>query len=283
MIQSLGNLSNNDLRLNQKPQVDNILEGDFEQVLRESNFLEHQRQIGEQQANGKELKIGETKSDRAFREQLEKITGKKQDLAKNKLTKDDYLNLMVTELQNQDPTKPKDNQEMATQMAQFNSVEQLMSLNEKMDKIYLVQQELKGQKLTEYMGKQVDIDGNQLKIKGHKLQGTAAFNLGQFADFVNIQIKNTKGDCVKTFYLNACDAGSHTIDWDAKNEKGMSVADGDYVFEVHAAQHDGKDIAVKPFYRTQVLGVQQMGGHPQLETPFGAVDLNHILAVRQSA
>ena len=81
---------------------------DFGTLLSESSKLRKEEQELEAQSVGQggELKIGENKTDKEFREMLEKVTGKKQDKLKNKLEKDDYLNLMVTQLKYQDPTKP---------------------------------------------------------------------------------------------------------------------------------------------------------------------------------
>jgi len=41
----------------------------------------------------------------------------------------DYMNLLVTQLQNQNPLEPMDNNEMASQLAQFSMLEQLESMN----------------------------------------------------------------------------------------------------------------------------------------------------------
>jgi flagellar basal-body rod modification protein FlgD len=45
------------------------------------------------------------------------------------ITTNDFLTLLVTELQNQDPTQPTDPNEYITQLAQVNSLEQLISIN----------------------------------------------------------------------------------------------------------------------------------------------------------
>lgn len=48
----------------------------------------------------------------------------------NSLGKDDFLKLMILQMQNQDPLNPMDNQQMLSQMAQFSSLEQMANLNQ---------------------------------------------------------------------------------------------------------------------------------------------------------
>ncbi len=47
------------------------------------------------------------------------------------LGRDAFLNLLVTQLQHQDPTQPQADGEFLAQLAQFSSLEQLQSLNQK--------------------------------------------------------------------------------------------------------------------------------------------------------
>ncbi len=52
---------------------------------------------------------------------------------KGQLGKDEFLKMLVAQMQNQDPLSPMDGQQMAAQLAQFSSVEQLVAMNEKLD------------------------------------------------------------------------------------------------------------------------------------------------------
>jgi flagellar basal-body rod modification protein FlgD len=70
----------------------------------------------------------------------------------NELGKDDFLNLLVTQLKNQDPLEPIKNEEFVAQLAQFNSLEQMMNLNKSFEQMLSLQQ------LTQasgFIGKQV--------------------------------------------------------------------------------------------------------------------------------
>jgi len=51
------------------------------------------------------------------------------------LGKDEFVKLLVTQMQNQDPLNPMDGKDLAVQLAQFSSVEQLMNINSKLDSL----------------------------------------------------------------------------------------------------------------------------------------------------
>ncbi|WP_341282479.1 flagellar hook capping FlgD N-terminal domain-containing protein [Paenibacillus sp. FSL H8-0537] len=63
-----------------------------------------------------------------------KIAGKTED-DKTSLSKDAFLELLVTQLKNQDPLSPQSNTEFIAQMAQFTSVEQLMNMNKQLTQL----------------------------------------------------------------------------------------------------------------------------------------------------
>jgi flagellar basal-body rod modification protein FlgD len=64
-----------------------------------------------------------------------------------------YMKLLVTQLQNQDPTSPMDNNQMSSQLAQLSSLEQLENMNTTFQQMLASQQR---QQATELIGKEVD-------------------------------------------------------------------------------------------------------------------------------
>src|SRR5688572_21989306 len=84
---------------------------------------------------------------------------------KGKLGKDEFLKMLVAQMQNQDPLSPMDGQQMAAQLAQFSSVEQLVTLNETMANQAAGQtallESLGGSLTLGALGKSVEVDSSQ--------------------------------------------------------------------------------------------------------------------------
>ncbi|WP_246745048.1 flagellar hook assembly protein FlgD [Thiospirochaeta perfilievii] len=76
--------------------------------------------------------------------------------------KDEFLKILITQLQNQDPTKPMEDKEFISQMAQFSSLEQMNNLNTQFEK---VSNNLASNQAVSLLGKNVsltDLGGNNI-------------------------------------------------------------------------------------------------------------------------
>ena len=68
------------------------------------------------------------------------VFGGTSDLATSNLDKDAFMQLLVTQLKNQDPLAPNDNQEFIAQLAQFSSLEEMQGVNENLVAMALLQE-----------------------------------------------------------------------------------------------------------------------------------------------
>jgi len=254
----------------------------FDKVVGESNnkiaaqMEEDKKAIGE----GGELKIGESKNDKEFREMLERVSGRKQDKLKNKLDKDDYLNLMVTQLKYQDPTKPMENHEMATQLAQFNTVEQLINVNKSLTDMSNQNAQANVDRLTPYLGKLVEVTGSKFKVTSSQAVNQGSVDLGAAAGSVSVLIKDSNGTVVRTLGLGEKDMGRHAIEWDGKTDGGLNAKPGDYTFEVQASTIDGKEMKTKTSFMTKVDAITDLTSGGKLETSSGRIEAKDVLAIR---
>lgn len=73
----------------------------------------------------------------------------------NELGKDAFLQILITQLQNQDPTQPMDDKEFISQMAQFSSLEQMQNMTTTMEKLLESQQQTQLMNYTSFIGKEV--------------------------------------------------------------------------------------------------------------------------------
>jgi len=71
------------------------------------------------------------------------------------LGKDAFLKILITQLQNQDPTEPMDDKEFIAQMAQFSSLEQMQNMTTAMQNLLTSQNETQLMSYTTFIGKEV--------------------------------------------------------------------------------------------------------------------------------
>ena len=84
---------------------------------------------------------------------------------KNTLTQDDFLKLFTTQMRYQNPLEPLDNFQMATQLAQFNTVDSLTRMNETLTQLMAAQNSMSNVQAAGLIGKKVMAQGNRLAIQ----------------------------------------------------------------------------------------------------------------------
>jgi|UniRef100_A0A7C3YYM8 flagellar basal-body rod modification protein FlgD len=174
--------------------------------------------------------------------------------------KEDFLKLLVTQLQYQDPMAPEDPKDFVAQLAQFSSLEQQINSNQNLQDLAKVIQNLQqSQNMAQgvaLLGKTVKGAGNQLTVTGGKAL-EASFNLPRSAKEVVVGIFDSTGKQVRTLTLGAQPAGSLTLSWDGRNSQGNQVADGLYTYQIAAKDKDGKAISVDNYFTGTVEEVYQ--------------------------
>ena len=174
--------------------------------------------------------------------------------------KEDFLKLLVTQLQYQDPMAPEDPKDFVAQLAQFSSLEQQINSNQNLQDLSKVIQSLQqSQNMTQgvaLLGKTVKGAGNQLTVVGGKAL-EASFKLPQEAKELVVGVFDAPGKQVRTLTLGAQPAGSRTLSWDGKDSQGKQVADGIYSYQVAAKDKSGKAIQVDNFFTGTVEEVYQ--------------------------
>jgi len=184
-------------------------------------------------------------------------------VAKKTLDKDDFLKIMITQMRHQDPTSPFKAEQMATEMAQFTSVEQMQNINQTLNKMANQNNPLERMAMTNLIGKTVTVDKERFPhVEG---QGDSLnFALPKTATQVKIAIANDKGEMITERELGALEPGEHSYAWDGLRSGGLPVKSGNLMFKVVATDSHGASIPIQSQTRAQVVGVSFEGAEPAL-------------------
>lgn len=160
---------------------------------------------------------------------------------KSEMGQQQFLQLLVAQMRNQDPINPVDGADFASQLAQFNSVEQLIDVNSGL-KTLQSSQDIMSASLTNSMaatltGKQVRALSNEV-ILDAEAGSDINFKLRSAAEDVEIVIRDSSGTEVRREALNSLPSGDSSWTWDGKNNSGERLGEGNYQVEVVAKNGD---------------------------------------------
>ncbi len=193
------------------------------------------------------------------------------------LGKDDFLKLLVAQMQNQDPLNPSDPTQFTSQLAQFSSLEQLYNLNDSMKT--LATSNTDASKLTTLgtIGKDVAYAGSTFNYDGQPVK--LGYQLDNQAQQVIVSIKKD-GTTIATLNGTDLSKGTHYLTWDGLTGSGAQAASGDYTIAVDAKPAEGDSVTATPVITSEVTGVD-LGSDSTatLVTKSGSVASGKVLGV----
>ncbi|NRA44145.1 MAG: flagellar hook assembly protein FlgD [Oligoflexales bacterium] len=245
---------------------------DFKELLlRSSRDIKQKRQA---ESNGD---LSGAKNYEDFLESLNRQT-KQEDLPKNTLDKNDFLNLFITQLQNQDPLNPKDGTEMASQLAQFNSLEQMMNINTALEQLGSKTEQGHSIQYVNYIGKEVAINNGKIRLDNGSLSD-ASFKTDIPTNRTTMTVRDSLGNIVASKELGAKEAGEHKLDWDGRNKEGEKVPDGIYTFSLSGKGKGKAEIDIPVTTRVRITGIDMKGQGSSFHTNLGKIDYTDIAEI----
>ncbi len=182
-----------------------------------------------------------------------------QSSGKAMLSKDDFLKLLITQLNYQDPLNPIQSTEFASQLAQFASVEQLYNINSNLlksiDAGYATNRSITNALVSNLIGKRVVVYGDTLKFEPDK-NVSFGYELKGDAKNVEIKIVDHNGNVVRSFKLGERKTGKYDFVWDGKDDSGRDLPAGNYTVKVEVFDKDGKPVVVNTYVEGVVEGVR---------------------------
>ncbi|MDF1614670.1 flagellar hook assembly protein FlgD [Desulfurivibrio dismutans] len=171
------------------------------------------------------------------------------------LDRQDFMTLFITQLQHQDPMKPMESYEMASQLAHFSSMEATMKMSDNMEKMLNYTTSQNNLQLLSLIGKTIETQGNEIGVTDGQVARTS-YVLEQDAPFSVVYIHNAAGQLVRTIDNGFQSAGQNTLAWDGKDNSGQEVPDGMYIYKVDALAGDGSKVAVEQRASGKVTGLE---------------------------
>lgn len=189
-----------------------------------------------------------------------------------------FMTLLVTQLQNQDPTNPMDSTQMTSQLAQISTVSGIQQLNTTLQSLMSTYQAGQSVQAASMIGKTVLANGSTLAWNGSQ-PVSYGVNLSSAADTVAVNVLNASGQTVDTMNLGAQAAGVLNLSWNGAGTNGNALPSGNYTFQV-TASNAGAAVTAQTLVSGQVTSVLNDAQGAQLDVAgVGTVSLSSVAQI----
>ncbi|MBU0518139.1 hypothetical protein KKA00_02610 [bacterium] len=186
----------------------------------------------------------------------------------------DFLEILMIQLQYQDPMSPMDSQQFASQLAQFSQLEQITQMNQNLEASIqtnlLLAQSVNNTMAADMIGKGVLAYGNDINLEAGE-ETTINYKLAGSAQEVTIEIKNESGATVRTIEVGAQGSGDQETVWDGKDDDGDDLPAGAYSYSISAQTSGGTAVQTTTYTTGVINGVSYEQG--MAEFIIGAVQI----------
>jgi flagellar basal-body rod modification protein FlgD len=160
---------------------------------------------------------------------------------------DEFLQLLTTQLQNQNPLDPLDTNQFTSQLVQFSSVEQQINMNTQLTTLISLQETAQSTSALGFVGQTVTVSGATATLANGQASWSYTSPSPASAAFT---ITNATGQTVYSAN-QAVQAGTNTFNWNGLDANGNSLPAGNYTMSISALSSSGANVAIA----TQVKGV----------------------------
>tara|TARA_R110001592_G_scaffold65634_5_gene201270 strand:+ start:26466 stop:27152 length:687 start_codon:yes stop_codon:yes gene_type:complete len=199
------------------------------------------------------------------------------------LGKNEFLKLLVTQMNNQDPLSPQENGEFIAQLAQFSTVEGIETLNTSMESLVTGYQSSQALQASSLVGRTVIVPADQAIVNtAEGIKGQLA--LPSASDNVYVNVTDAAGSVVTRLNLGRQPSGMHNFVWDGKDSSGNLMPSGRYKFDAQASiEGANKQLAtLLPANVDSVsLGNGKGGGMMLNVAGLGSISLSNIVSIGQ--
>lgn len=191
---------------------------------------------------------------------------------------DTFLNILTTQLRNQNPLDPLDTNEFTQQLVQFTGVEQQLKTNEFLETLMLSSQNTAKADAVSYIGKEVTSSGRSGELTNENAVFWA-YSANANAANATVTIKDANGQVVYTT-TGPIAAGPGTFRWDGMGSDGNMRPNGLYTIDIQGKDANGKDVKISTASIGLVTAVDFTGDVPVLSVGSRRVAITDVTDVR---
>lgn len=204
---------------------------------------------------------------------------------KKELNKDDFLNLMVTQLKNQDPLNPLNNSEFISQTTQFSSLEQLINIGESIKGLAesMKSNEINNNNLysaSNFIGRKVKYFSSNINLDENG--SLIGYELDDIPSSVTIKIIDGNGNQVADIVPSKVSYGMNEINWDGLDANGNKLPNGRYKVVLEAIDTSGSQIPYRTYTSGVANGVSIVNGNLSFNVDGNEIASDSIFAVYEN-
>jgi flagellar basal-body rod modification protein FlgD len=187
-----------------------------------------------------------------------------------------FLQLLTTQLQNQNPLDPLDTNQFTQQLVEFAGVQQQLNTNDSLATLVSLQQTSQATQALNYVGKTAVVSGSTAALAN----STATWQLSvPTASTVNVTIANSTGQTVFTGSYNASAGNNQPFEWNGQGNDGTEWPDGNYTLTATAQDGGGNTVAITSAIEGTVNSVDLTQSPPLLSIGGHTYTVNQIQSI----
>ncbi len=207
-------------------------------------------------------------------------TGKTKEIDQS-LGKDDFMNLLIAQISNQNPLEPMDDKEFIAQLAQFSSLEQMQNIATGMEMLALTQAASTNSQMVNLIGKRIVVEGKDFTMKNNDYI-RLRYDISNEEDTKNLKIviKDSNNYLVRTIDLDDANVGENFFEFDCKDESGNTLENGNYHYEIINVDNEAPS-GLKTYSNLLIDAVRFDGSTIILKSGLTELSIDNIIEVIQ--
>ncbi|QCU90490.1 flagellar hook assembly protein FlgD [Thiomicrorhabdus sediminis] len=189
----------------------------------------------------------------SYVEAMQQAVNPKSGAPKNQMGQADFLRLLTTQLQNQDPSKPMDPTSFVTDLTQMSQLEATTQMNSSIVALTTSFQNMQTSQAASLIGKNVQVNGEDFSHTQDQ-ESNFKLNVEQPLSDVTIVITDDSGP-VQEIFMDDLNPGEALVAWNGLDESDVSRASGVYSLTAYGTDENGELVGIDTIVGSRVNNV----------------------------